>query len=104
LLEWNSAQLFPNTKTLENARSADKISDDEMKAIMIEAADKCYELLLDLCSPHGADIIDDLKQRDQVPEWDDPKVGIYSRRAPSARRRQPSGAWLPPRCDVHCGT
>ena len=23
--------------------------------------------------------------------------------APSARRRQPSGAWLPPRCDGHCG-
>jgi hypothetical protein len=68
---------FRNTRTLENAHSADKISDDEMKAIMIEAADKCYDLLLDLCSPHGADIIDDLKQRDQVPEWDDPKVRIY---------------------------
>jgi hypothetical protein len=68
---------FRNTKTLEKLHAADKITDEEMKAIMIEAADKCYDLLLDLCAPHGADIIDNLKQRDQVPEWDDPKVRIY---------------------------
>jgi hypothetical protein len=68
---------FRNTKTLENVHAADKISDDEMREIMKEAADKCYDLLLDLCSPHGADIIDDFKQREQVPEWDDPLVRIY---------------------------
>jgi hypothetical protein len=68
---------FRNTKKLENMHAAKKITDEEMKAIMIEAADKCYDLLLDLCSPHGADIINDLKQRDQVPEWDDPKVRTY---------------------------
>jgi hypothetical protein len=68
---------FRNTKKLENMHAAKKITDEEMKAIMIEAADKCYDLLLDLCSPHGADIINDLKQRDQVPEWNDPEVRIY---------------------------
>jgi hypothetical protein len=31
----------------------------------------------DLCSPHGIDIIIDLKQRDQVPEWATPEIGIY---------------------------
>jgi hypothetical protein len=39
---------FRNTKTLENVHAADKISDGEMKEIMKEAADKCYDLLLDL--------------------------------------------------------
>jgi hypothetical protein len=53
------------------------ITDDEMKAIMTEATNKCYDLVLDLCSPHGVDIINDLKQRDEVPQWDDPEVRIY---------------------------
>ena len=48
--------------------AANQITDDEMKAIMTEAADKCYDLVLDLCSPHGIDIINDFKQRDEVPQ------------------------------------
>ena len=59
--------------------AANKITDDEMKAIMREATDKCYDLVLDLCSPHGVDIINDLKQRDEVPQWDDPEVRVYRR-------------------------
>jgi acylphosphatase len=27
-------------------------------------------------SPHGAEIMDDLKRRDELPEWDDPKPMI----------------------------
>ena len=68
---------FRDTKTLENMHAANLITDDEMKAIMTEATDKCYDLVLDLCSPHGVDIINDLKQRDEVPEWDDPEARIY---------------------------
>jgi hypothetical protein len=30
-----------------------------------------------LCSPHGADIIDDLQHRDKVPEWKDPEPMIF---------------------------
>jgi hypothetical protein len=70
---------FRGTKTLEDMHAADKITDDEMKAIMREATDKCYHLVLDLCSPHGVDIINDLKQRDEVPQWDDPEVRVYRR-------------------------
>jgi hypothetical protein len=33
--------------------------------------------VLDLCSPHGIDVINNLKQRDEVPQWDDPEVRIY---------------------------
>jgi hypothetical protein len=58
---------------LENIHAANLITDDEMKAIMTEATNKCYKLVLGLCSLHGIDIIDDLKQRDEVPQWDDPE-------------------------------
>jgi hypothetical protein len=27
---------------------------------------------MELCSPHGAEIMDDLKRRDELPEWRDP--------------------------------
>jgi hypothetical protein len=65
-----------NTKELENMHAADRFSDEEMKALMTDVVDYCYDFLMELCSPHGADIIHNLKQRDQVPEWDDPKVRI----------------------------
>jgi hypothetical protein len=70
---------FRDTKKLEDMHAGDKITDEEMKAIMREATDKCYDLVLDLCSPHGVDIINDLKQRDEVPQWDDPEVRVYRR-------------------------
>src|SRR5215467_2359397 len=66
---------YRDTKTLENMHAANLITDDEMKAIMTEATDKCYDLVLDLCSPHGVDIINDLKQRDEVPEEVSPNFG-----------------------------
>jgi hypothetical protein len=57
--------------------AADRFSDEEMKALMTDVVDYCYDFLMELCSPHGADIIHNLKQRDQVPEWSDPEVRIY---------------------------
>jgi hypothetical protein len=39
--------------------------------------DHCYDFLMDLCSPHGAEIIEDLEQRDKVPEWKDPEPMIF---------------------------
>jgi hypothetical protein len=53
-----------------------RISDAEMKALMIEVVDHCFDFLMELCRPHGAQIIDDLKQRDKVPEWNDPEPMI----------------------------
>src|SRR5215468_1180548 len=87
---------FRDTKKLEDMHAADRITDDEIKAIMREATDKCYDLVLDLCSPHGVDIINNLKQHDDVPEWDDPEF-VSTDPALSARRRQASvsGGALP---------
>lgn len=67
---------FRNTK-LEDLHAAGQISQDEMKALMIDVVDHCYDFLMDLCSPEGADIIEDLKQRDNVLEWNDPQPLIF---------------------------
>ena len=63
---------FRNTKELENIHAAGKFSDEDMKALMTDLVDCSYDFLMELCSPHGADIIDDLKRRDELPEWNDP--------------------------------
>jgi hypothetical protein len=43
-----------------------------MKELMVDVVDYCHDFLMELCSPHGAEIIDDLKRRDDLPEWSDP--------------------------------
>jgi hypothetical protein len=63
---------FRNTEKLENMHSGGQFSDDDMKALMTDTVDYCFDFLMELCSPHGADIVDDLKRRDEVPEWNDP--------------------------------
>jgi hypothetical protein len=63
---------FRSTEKLENMHSGGQFSDDDMKALMTDTVDYCFDFLMELCSPHGADIVDDLKRRDEVPEWNDP--------------------------------
>jgi hypothetical protein len=42
-----------------------------MKALMIDVVGYCFDFLMQLCRPHGADIIEKLKRRDKLPEWSD---------------------------------
>jgi hypothetical protein len=63
---------FRNTKELENMHAAGRFSDEEMKALVTDVVDYSHDFLMELCSPHGAEIIDDLRRRDELPEWDDP--------------------------------
>ena len=45
---------FRNTK-LEDLHGADRIDDEEMKALMIDVVDHCYDYLMELCkSAHAA--------------------------------------------------
>jgi hypothetical protein len=67
---------FRNTKELENLHAAGHLTDADMKALMTDTVDYCFDFLMELCSPHGVDIIDDLKRRDEAPEWGDPKPMI----------------------------
>jgi hypothetical protein len=64
---------FRNTKKLENLHAAGQISDEDMKPLIIDAVDYCFDFLMKLCSPHGADILEELKQADKVPQWNDPE-------------------------------
>jgi hypothetical protein len=68
---------FRNSKMLEDMHALEQISDQEMKVLMNEVVDRCYDFLMELCSPHGAEIMEDLKERDEVPKWDDPKPMIF---------------------------
>jgi hypothetical protein len=63
---------FRNSKKLEDMHAGHWIDDQEMRALMSEVVDRSYDFLMELCSPHGAEIIDDLKRRDELPEWGDP--------------------------------
>jgi len=68
---------FRNSTKLGDMHAADQIDDQEMQDLMIDVVDHCYDFLMELCSPNGADIIEDLKQRDKVPEWSDPRPMIF---------------------------
>jgi hypothetical protein len=63
---------FRNAKKLEDMHAADRFSDEEMKALMTDVVDYSYDFLMELCSPHGAEIVEDLRRRDELPEWTDP--------------------------------
>jgi|HubBroStandDraft_6_1064221.scaffolds.fasta_scaffold3552960_1 hypothetical protein len=50
-----------------------------MKALMIDVVNQCYDFLTKLCGPGGAELIETLKQRDEVSEWHDPRGKPSSR-------------------------
>ena len=62
-----------------------RLSDAEMKALMIDVVDHCYDFLVELCSPYGREIIEQLKHRDELPQWNEPEPVIL-RQLPSLRQ------------------
>jgi hypothetical protein len=54
-----------------------RMSDDEMKVLMIDVVNHCYDFLSELFGDADGDaIISRLKQRDPAPKWNDPEVKI----------------------------
>jgi hypothetical protein len=52
-----------------------RFSDDEMKVLMIDVVDRCYEFLSELLDQgSAAAIIERLKLRDPLPRWNDPRT------------------------------
>jgi hypothetical protein len=49
-----------------------RLSDEEMKALMIEVVDRCYDFLSELSDSAGDNLIEKLKLTDEVLEWYDP--------------------------------
>ena len=51
-----------------------RLSDDEMKVLMIDVVDRCYTFLLELIDEQsGSRIIERLKLRDPLPRWNEPQ-------------------------------
>ena len=52
-----------------------RFSDDEMKVLMIDVVDRCYEFLSEILDHRSAAaIIERLKLRDPLPRWNDPRT------------------------------
>ena len=52
-----------------------RLSDGEMRTVMIDVVDRCYGFLTELfATANGQRMIDQLRERDQLPRWDDPKL------------------------------
>jgi hypothetical protein len=52
-----------------------RFNDAEMKALMIEVVDHCYDFLTELCGADGDSLVEKLKLQDDVPNWHDPHAG-----------------------------
>jgi hypothetical protein len=84
---------FRNTPKLEEMHVMHQIDNEEMKALMIDAVDYCYDFLMHLCSSHGAETIAALKEHDELSEWNDPVstgLGGGPTQNPRAARRPPA--------------
>lgn len=67
---------FRNSK-LEyfHADPESRLSDAEMKELMIDVVNNCYDFIFELFGPHGKDIVNWLKEKDPMPQWYDPYAG-----------------------------
>jgi hypothetical protein len=50
-----------------------RLSDEEMKPLMIDVVNHCYDFLTVLFGRFGDTIVGHLKQHDVLPQWNDPK-------------------------------
>jgi hypothetical protein len=56
-------------------QTVSRLSDDEMKVLMIDVVKHCSRFLFALFATDGGDeFISKLKQRDFVPRWNDPEM------------------------------
>jgi hypothetical protein len=52
-----------------------RLSDGEMRELMIDVVDHCYAFLNDLFNtPNGERLIEMLQRRDELPQWNDPDL------------------------------
>jgi hypothetical protein len=65
---------FRNAPKLEEMHAIHQIDDQEMKVLMIDAVDYCYDFIIDLCSPQGEKLIAALKEHDELSDWNEPKL------------------------------
>jgi len=66
---------FRNTE-LENfhADPDSRLSDTEMKKLMVDVVNHTYNFVSKFFGPYGERIVEQLKNSDPVPEWDEPRL------------------------------
>lgn len=69
------AQFCFRNSELENLHAKSKITDEEMKVLMIDVVNNTYLFLSVLFGTENSNkIIEGLKEKDPVPEWNDPEI------------------------------
>jgi len=72
LAKWMARFCFRNSK-LEELHN--RISDEDMKALMIDCVNRCYAFLVVVSDPKAtSSLVDMLKQEDTLPQWDEPEM------------------------------
>lgn len=52
-----------------------RFSDDEMRALMVDVVNHCYQFLIELLDPRtGQQLIEQLKLRDDLHRWNEPEL------------------------------
>jgi hypothetical protein len=73
LAKFMALYCFRNIHVLEDMHGDGQITQEEMKALVIEVVDHCYNFVTELGREQGAKLLEDLKERDEVPQWYDPE-------------------------------
>jgi hypothetical protein len=85
LAKWMTKFCLRDTKLEE---FHDRLTDEEMKELMIDSANHCYAFLSILFATHGGGkLIDMLEQDDPVPQWNEPEMPAELRAATKVLRR-----------------
>lgn len=75
LAKWMAYFCFRNTRQLEDMHAAGRISQDEMKALIIDSVDHCYLFLSIMFTAENSNkILGLLVQEDRLPTWDEPEI------------------------------
>lgn len=67
---------FRNTK-LEDFHADDRLDNDEMKELMVDVVNHCYDFLQKLSDPRADSMIESLKHKDNFPNWNEPKEILH---------------------------
>jgi len=66
---------FRNTKLEDfHADPDSRLNDSEMKELMIDVVNHTYDFVTKFFGPEGERIIENLKNGDPVPDWNEPKL------------------------------
>ncbi len=71
---------FRNSKLEDfHADPDSRLNDAEMKELMIDVVNNCYDFITVLFCLWGANVVNRLKKEDPLSEWNEPVLGSYKK-------------------------